>query len=76
MRFAALRPVGEWDWRVEGVISSTGLVLASGKEVRFIVRWGMSTRTCCDRSAVEMIDLEPETLRQWVNVSSVLELVG
>jgi hypothetical protein len=70
VRFAAGRPAGECDCRVEVVINSTGLVFASGKEVRFIVMWGMATLTCWDRSAVEIICFEPETFRQWVNVSS------
>lgn len=41
------------------------------KEDMFIVIWGKSLDTDCDKSGVEMMNLEPETLRQWTKVSSV-----
>lgn len=70
VRFAAGRPVGENCCSVSRVRSSTGPVSMAPKDEMFSVRWGRSTQTSLARSAVEMIDLEPDTFRQWVKVSS------
>jgi hypothetical protein len=40
------------------------------KEAILKDRCGKSEHTNWDRSGVEMISLEPETLRQWIKVSS------
>lgn len=69
VRFAGWSPDGENCWRLSAVTSSTDPVDRSLKEERLKAKCGMSTQTCCDRSGVEMIDLEPETLRQWMKVS-------
>jgi hypothetical protein len=37
-------------------------------------RCGKSEHTCCEMSGVDIISLEPETLRQWTKVSSVERL--
>lgn len=71
MRFAAGRPNGENCCSVSKVISSTEPVCGASNDEMFKVRCGKSTQTSCDKSAVEIMDLEPDTLRQWVKVSSV-----
>lgn len=71
VRFAAGRPIGENCCSVSNVRSSTEPVSGVPKDEMFNVRWGKSTQTSCDKSAVEIMDLEPDTLRQWVKVSSV-----
>lgn len=71
MRFAGFSPDAENCCRSAVVTSSTGVGEVPSKDEWLNARWGRSEQTCCDRSGVEMMNFDPETLRQWMKVSSV-----
>lgn len=64
VRLAGFKPVVGYLCRSVAVMCSTGPVEIPSKEVRLNDTCGRSTQTCCAKSGVEMMDLEPETLRQ------------
>jgi hypothetical protein len=70
VRFAADNVDGEYCRRSAGVISSD-TADAPSKDDMLKDRCGKSEHICCEMSGVDMISLEPETLRQWIKVSSV-----
>lgn len=49
--------------------SSDGVVISLNEDI-LKDRWGRSEHTNCARSGEEIINFDPETLRQWINVSS------
>ena len=70
VRLAGSNPDGEYCCRSDAVINSTGPVETPSKDERLKARCGRSAQTNCERSGVETMNFEPETLRQWMNVSS------
>jgi hypothetical protein len=72
---AGANPDGEYCCKSDAVMSSTGPAETPSKEDRLKAMCGRSAQTNWDRSGVEMMDFESETLRQWMKVSSKESLV-
>lgn len=64
VRLAGARPVGENCCNSSCVMSSMGPDETPSNEERLNDKCGKSVQTCCAISGVDIINLEPETLRQ------------
>lgn len=64
VRLAGFKPVVGYLCRSAAVMSSTGPVEIPSKDVRPNDTCGRSTQTSWAKSGVEIMHLEPETLRQ------------